>query len=191
MTRKSRVATNLQNQQTNPDTNATNSKNEDSNSFSSSNKSIQKRTKTNKFRKSTLKKKEEPPVPQPFIIPKNEEELKREADEQHVKELDQPLRTQLYIRETAKKRLAEKLAFQLSSKIRKKQPFDPNIETSSDFMKFVNVEKLAKIPYAVPQAVVQDKYHSENLFEQLKARKKQKSTAITEHDLQPKRYLTT
>ena len=139
--------------------------------MSSSKKSINKRSKTHKFRKKTIKKQEEAPVPQPFPIPKDHEDLKREAAEQLVKQLDQPLRTQLYIRETAKKRLQDKLANQMSLKTRKKQPFDPNIETSSDFMKFVNVEKLAKIPYAVPQAIVQDKYHSENLFEQLKARK--------------------
>ena len=36
-------------------------------------------------------------------------------------------------------------------------------------MKYVNVEKLAKIPYAVPQAIVSKNYHAENIFEKLKA----------------------
>ena len=38
-------------------------------------------------------------------------------------------------------------------------------------MKYVNVEKLAKIPYAVPEAIVHEKHHAENLFEKFKAKK--------------------
>ena len=115
------------------------------------------------------KSKEERPIPQPFFVQKTEEDLKKELSEKRIKALDNPLRTQLYIRETAKKRLEEKLALQVGKNSRKKQPFDPNIEVSKDIMKYLNVEKLAKIPYAVPQATVHEKYQTENIFEKLKA----------------------
>ena len=114
MPRQSRVVATITKQQTNQDSKDSESKNEDSHSVSSSKKSINKRSKTHKFRKKTFKKQEEAPVPQPFPIPKDYEDLKREAAEQLVKQLDQPLRTQLYIRETAKKRLEDKLAYQLN-----------------------------------------------------------------------------
>ena len=118
-----------------------------------------------------MNKKEERPIPQPFLVPKTQEDLNKELSEKRIKALDNPLRTQLYIRETAKKRLEEKLALQMGKNFRKKQPFDPNIEVSKDIMKQLNVEKLAKIPYAVPQATVNKEYHTENLFEKLKATK--------------------
>ena len=65
-----------------------------------------------------MKKKEELPVPKPFLVPKSEEDLKRELAEKRIKALDNPLRTQLYIRETAKKRLEEKLALQMGKNSR-------------------------------------------------------------------------